>query len=136
MLRGPFLASESAVAVTLLCMGWVGILVYSWGSRWRDGPAIHLDRAPAIAQRFVVDINQASREELAVLPGLGPKLAEAIIGYRQERGGFRNLEELLEVPGVGPAKLALFRPFLALQNAETGHLHSPDSPGVGPPERE
>lgn len=49
----------------------------------------------------VVSINRASAEELDTLPGIGPSLAQAILEYREEHGGFSTLEELMEVPGIG-----------------------------------
>ena len=48
-----------------------------------------------------VSINRASAEELDTLPGIGPSLAQAILEYREEHGGFSTLEELMEVPGIG-----------------------------------
>ncbi len=49
----------------------------------------------------VLSINRASAEELDTLPGIGPSLAQAILEYREEHGGFSTLEELMEVPGIG-----------------------------------
>ena len=45
-------------------------------------------------------INRASVEDLGRLPGIGPKLAERIIAYREARGGFASLEQLMEVKGI------------------------------------
>ena len=53
-----------------------------------------------------VNINTAAAEELDVLPGIGPALAGRIIAYREEHGPFTAVEDLLEVSGIGPAKLA------------------------------
>ncbi len=49
----------------------------------------------------VLSINRASAEDLDTLPGIGPSLAQAILEYREEHGGFSTLEELMEVPGIG-----------------------------------
>lgn len=51
-----------------------------------------------------VNLNSASVDELTSLDGIGPKTAQKIIDYREEHGGFANVEELLDVPGIGPAK--------------------------------
>jgi competence ComEA-like helix-hairpin-helix protein len=51
----------------------------------------------------VVDLNQATAEELETLAGIGPALARRIVSYREERGGFRSPEELTAVPGIGRA---------------------------------
>ncbi len=51
----------------------------------------------------MVDFNQATAEELEVLPGIGPMLARRIVAYREERRGFHSPEELTAVPGIGRA---------------------------------
>ena len=53
-----------------------------------------------------VDINQADAPLLAEnIVGVGPVLAGAIVAYRIENGAFQSIEELLEVPGIGPKVL-------------------------------
>ena len=56
-----------------------------------------------------IQLNQASAEELQVLPGVGPALSERIVLYRTEHGPFKSVDQLTEVKGVGQAKLAKFR---------------------------
>ncbi|MHB9052960.1 MAG: helix-hairpin-helix domain-containing protein [Thermoleophilia bacterium] len=51
-----------------------------------------------------VNLNSATLEQLNSLDGIGPKTAQKIIDYREAHGGFKSIEELLEVPGIGPAK--------------------------------
>lgn len=53
-----------------------------------------------------VDINTAGVEELDQLPGIGTVLAGRIIAYREANGPFETVEDLLEVSGIGEAKLA------------------------------
>ena len=53
-----------------------------------------------------VSLNSATAEELTELKGVGEVTAQAIVAYREEHGGFKDVEELLEVSGIGPAKLA------------------------------
>ncbi len=48
---------------------------------------------------------RATVEQLDTLDGVGPATAEKIVAYRTEHGGFRSLDELAEVPGIGPKKL-------------------------------
>lgn len=52
----------------------------------------------------LVNLNAATAADLETLPGIGPALAERIIAYRTEHGGFRRVEDLLEVAGIGPKK--------------------------------
>ena len=59
-----------------------------------------------------VDLNTATAEELDKLPGIGPATAEAIIRHRETHGRFRSVTELLEVRGIGEAKLEQLRPLV------------------------
>lgn len=60
--------------------------------------------AGAAAQ--VVDLNTADATALETLPGIGPALAERILAWRDEHGGFRSVEDLLEVSGIGEGRFA------------------------------
>ena len=51
-----------------------------------------------------VSLNSATAEELTELKGVGEVTAQAIVAYREEHGGFKDVEELLEVSGIGPAR--------------------------------
>ncbi len=53
----------------------------------------------------VVDLNRATAAELEQLPGIGPSLAAAIVTWRTDHGPFKRIDDLLDVPGIGPAKL-------------------------------
>jgi len=53
------------------------------------------------SQRAVVSLNRATVEELTGLPGIGPARAAAIADYRRRHGGFRRIEDLEQVPGIG-----------------------------------
>ncbi|GMQ85030.1 MAG: hypothetical protein BMS9Abin07_0595 [Acidimicrobiia bacterium] len=57
-----------------------------------------------------VDLNRATASQLVELIGIGPVLAERIVVYREKHGPFEAIEDLLDVPGIGEAKLALLRP--------------------------
>jgi competence protein ComEA len=57
----------------------------------------------------LIPINQADASALEELPGVGPVLAERIVAHREANGAFEVVEDLLEVPGIGEAKLESMR---------------------------
>ena len=57
----------------------------------------------------LINLNTATASELDSLTGVGPSTAKAIIAYRTKKGSFSKVEDLLNVPGIGPAKLAALR---------------------------
>lgn len=61
-----------------------------------------------------VDLNTATVAQLDTLPGIGPALASAIVAERERRGGFRSVDELGDVRGIGPARLADLRARVAV----------------------
>lgn len=52
-----------------------------------------------------ISINSATKEQLETLPGIGPAKAAAIIAYREEKGAFKKLDDLLLVSGIGEKSL-------------------------------
>jgi competence protein ComEA len=52
-----------------------------------------------------IDLNRATLEELVTLPGIGPAKAKAILERREAVNGFRSIDDLLDVPGIGPKTL-------------------------------
>lgn len=63
----------------------------------------------------VIDINKASAKELERLPGIGPELAHRIEEYRAKSGPFERVEELLNVPGIGPKKFKALSPYVKVE---------------------
>ena len=57
----------------------------------------------------LINLNTATASELDSLTGVGPSTAKTIIAYRTKNGSFSKVEDLLNVPGIGPAKLAALR---------------------------
>lgn len=53
-----------------------------------------------VAKDGKVNINKASKEELMTLPGVGASRAESIIRYREEHGGFKQVEDIMQVSGI------------------------------------
>lgn len=71
------------------------------------GPSTHLVTGPPAAPK--VQLNSATANDLAGLPGLGPGRARAIVAYREAHGSFASIDDLEKVPGIGPATVAKLR---------------------------
>jgi len=61
-----------------------------------------------------INLNTATLEQLDTLDGVGPGIATRILDYRQQHGGFRRVEELAEVPGIGAKRLATLTPLVTV----------------------
>lgn len=66
-----------------------------------------------------ININSADTEELQKLPGIGPAYAERIIEWREENGDFTNLDQLLEIRGIGEKRLEDIAPHIILSEERT-----------------
>lgn len=88
--------------------------------------------AVAPASEAAIDINTASAEELARLPGIGPSKAEAIIAHRQTFGGFRSADDLLNVRGIGAKTLETLRPYIAVSGSPAVFNAPSEAPTAAP----
>jgi competence protein ComEA len=61
-----------------------------------------------------LNLNTASVEQLSTLPGVGEKLAARIVEYRQRSGGFKAIQELMNVKGIGEKNLERIQSHLSL----------------------
>lgn len=77
------------------------------GAAVAGGPA-----APAAPSSSLVNVNTATLEQLDTLPGIGPVLAQAIIDWRTQNGGFSSIDQLQEVSGIGDATYADLQPLV------------------------
>jgi competence protein ComEA len=70
------------------------------------GETLHAGILVSDEEPQLPDINSATAAELERLPGIGPSLAKKIEAYRQAQGPFSRIDDLLNVSGIGPAKLS------------------------------
>ena len=77
------------------------------------GNSLGMRPTDAVAARF--DVNSAERSDFEQIPGVGPKLAQAIVDHRGEKGRFQSLEQLRAVKGIGPATFDKVRPYLRVE---------------------
>jgi competence ComEA-like helix-hairpin-helix protein len=80
------------------------------------GAALSRGRVEAITEEHrlatLLNVNQATPEELQLLPGIGAALAERIVLLREERQRFDSLDELRDVSGIGAIRLEQIRPHI------------------------
>jgi competence protein ComEA len=61
-----------------------------------------------------VNINTATQAQLEALPGVGPKVAERILEFRQKNGNFKKIEDLMNVQGIGEKSFLKLKPLLTV----------------------
>jgi DNA uptake protein ComE-like DNA-binding protein len=107
------------------------------------GLALRAERARGDSAPAAIDPATASRADWDRLPGIGPRLAEAIVAHRAAAGGLRGPEDLLAVHGIGPRTLDRVSPYLVWPEGEDPSPAKPDLnavdeawlaalPGIGP----
>ena len=105
-------SAEQMTIVGVLLISAVVICGYVVFLNTQHGGLIDVDELEYRQVHFAVDINCASWPELANIPDVGRKLAETIVQFRSEAGPFTSIEDLEQVPGIGPSTLETLRPHL------------------------
>ena len=76
-------------------------------------PAAANPAKPAAAAALI-NLNTATQAQLESLPGLGAKVAERILEYRQKNGAFKKVEDLMNVKGIGEKSFLKLKPLLTV----------------------
>jgi competence protein ComEA len=72
-------------------------------------------QAPApVAEKATINLNAATLDQLETLPGIGRKVAERILEYRTKSGGFKKIEELMNVKGIGEKSFLKIKPLISI----------------------
>jgi competence protein ComEA len=69
---------------------------------------------PKRSHAGILDLNRATEQDFDALPGIGPRLAERIMKYRQSVGAFHSVNELPDVKGIGKKKFERIRPLVTV----------------------
>jgi competence protein ComEA len=106
--------SRTDVRFAFLCGAAILLLMAAhWAQRAWDGARfVEIDRLPAKAYEFRLDINSATWVEWMQLEGIGEVLARRIVENRERSGPFSGVDDLRRVPGIGPKTLEDLRPHL------------------------
>ena len=83
--------------------------------------ALLLAALPALGaeKKEVVNVNEASESQLALLPRVGPSIAARIVEFREANGKFKQPEDLMLVRGIGEKTFALMEPYVAVSGDTT-----------------
>jgi competence ComEA-like helix-hairpin-helix protein len=106
--RSAQVAAAFFLGLFLALLGW-----HAWSLQRGSCRPTHLE-ANAL-DTATVDLNQADHAQLLQLPGVGEGLAQRIEAYRAEHDGFRDVDELRHVRGIGGALLEKLRPFVYVE---------------------
>ncbi len=115
--RSAQVALAALLGLALGLLAWYGYGTLRLASRPTD-----LDTPPQFTR---LDLNRADHAQLIQMPNVGDNLARRIEAYRTEHHGFRDVDELRHVSGIGPTMLERLRPFVYVEVFEDDE---PDAP--------
>ena len=94
-------------------------VVMSVGAEARRGPESAQDPKASVAAATAINLNVATVADLQKLPGVGPAMATRILEYRQKSGGFKKIEELMNVQGIGEKNFLKLKALVTVTPAKT-----------------
>ncbi len=95
--------------------GFFAAILLTRGQSYWSNTTRPLQLDSDVPLRFQIDLNEADRATLLQIPGVGDKMAERIISYREAHGPFHSLQQLLEIQGIGSATLERLRPWIEVK---------------------
>jgi competence protein ComEA len=107
-MRRPMLALVTMLALSLAA-------AHTASAAPAGGQEAKPTKAPKVIA--IVNLNTATAAELDTLPGIGPKTAARIVEYRQKNGGFKKIEELINVRGVGEKSFLKLKAYVTVGSA-------------------
>jgi competence protein ComEA len=102
--------SFNRFAAVVIALGLM--FVFSPMAAATQTPAQDTTAKPAVSS--LINLNSANAAELEKLPGVGPAMATRILEYRQKSGGFKKIEELMNVKGIGEKSFLKLKPLVTV----------------------
>jgi competence protein ComEA len=110
-------------ALLVCALAFVPVLGAQAQAKGGDGAA----QPAAASSTVVINVNTATEQELMLLPGVGPARAAAILALRAQLNGFKKVEDLMRVKGIGRKTLKKLEPMVRLSGASSVPSGKPGS---------
>ena len=104
----------------MMRMVMVVLLILGLGVVAQAGQENSRTPATAKASAALVNLNTASASQLEGLPGIGKSTAERILEYREKSGGFKKVEDLMNVRGIGEKSFLKLKPLITVTSTKGG----------------
>ena len=121
-----FTQKEKIAIIFLLCSFVAGLFLYWYRSNYSplpDTAGIRFERKSGYRSDYVnkdaavlkINLNTASITDLEKLPGIGRKTATSIVSFRNSRGDFKSVNEIIKVKGIGKKTFNKIKPYIVIK---------------------